>query len=319
MSISKPFPARNASDIEYVSFNDAFETGSPVDKRKAEKLLANIHGGLYNDTFPIPCEQESLDYWLNNLRNGREKGQQLLTAFGRNLDSDNPEIMGFICCRVLADSNCALIDYVIRDKDYAGELRGIEMCEHAEKGLNDLNMRINGQPLKAIFWEVNDPAKIEYDENNPDPMIDCMAPQKRIDIIERKFGCQKLGFDYIQGPLEPCSTPEEVADGVCEELLLYQYKAKDYKDVTAADLKKFIINYNKATNQEDNPRSLEFPSMNRMMNQLALMEKEDIPIIACNQSEDQKSKISECDEVNPPYLTGKTNMQFHSSTGMSIN
>lgn len=183
MSISKPFPTRSGSDIEYVSFNDAFETGSPVDKRKAEKLLANIHGGLYNDTFPIPCEQESLDYWLNNLRNGREKGQQLLTAFGRNLDSDNPEIMGFICCRVLADSNCALIDYVIRDKDYAGELRGIEMCEHAEKGLKDLNMRINGQPLKAIFWEVNDPAKIEYDENNPDPMIDCMAPQKELILL----------------------------------------------------------------------------------------------------------------------------------------
>ena len=58
-------------------------------------------------------------------------------------------------------------------------------------------------------------------------MIDCMAPQKRIDLIESRFGCQKLGFDYIQGPLDPCSTPDEVADGVCEELLLYQYKAQN--------------------------------------------------------------------------------------------
>ena len=53
------------------------------------------------------------------------------------------------------------------------------MCEHAEKGLRELNQKINKQPLKAIFWEVNDPAKIAYDENDPNRnMIDCMAPQK---------------------------------------------------------------------------------------------------------------------------------------------
>ena len=76
MSISLPFGSPNASNTEYISFNDAFEKGSPVDRRKAEKLLANIHRGLYNDTFPIPSEQESLEYWLGNLKSGRENGQQ---------------------------------------------------------------------------------------------------------------------------------------------------------------------------------------------------------------------------------------------------
>lgn len=300
MSISLPFSSPNASNTEYVSFNDAFEKGSPVDRRKAEKLLANIHRGLYNDTFPIPSEQESLEYWLGNLKSGRENGQQLLTAFGRNLDSPNPEIMGFICCRVLADSNCGLIDYVIRAKEYKGQLSGSEMCEHAEKGLRELNQKINKQPLKAIFWEVNDPAKIAYDENDPNRnMIDCMAPQKRIDLIESRFGCQKLGFDYIQGPLDPCSTPDEVADGVCEELLLYQYKAQKYTDVAAPDLERFIVNYNKATNRESNPRNLKYPSINRMMNQLKTMKEQNIPIIAGKQTEQQKQVLQNCNCENP--------------------
>ena len=298
MSISRPFPTCNASDIEYVNFNDAFETGDIAVQQEAEGLLRIIYDGIYNDTFPIPSEREDISLWLNNLKNGREKGQQLFTTFGRNLDTNNPEIMGFICCRILDDSNCALIEYLVRDKKYSKELRGIEMCEHLEKELQDVNLKINNQPLKAIFWDANNPEKVKYDENNPDPMVDCMAPQKRINIIEQRYGCKKLGFDYIQGPLKPCVTQAEVDERVCEELSLYQFKAKDYRTVTATDLKKFIINYNKATNQENDPRNLNHHSMNRMMNQLLLMEQENIPIVESEQTEEQRAKISVCSGNN---------------------
>ena len=60
MSISKPFQSRNASDIEYVSFNDAFETGSPVDKRKAEKLLANFMVDCIMILFLFPVNKKVL-------------------------------------------------------------------------------------------------------------------------------------------------------------------------------------------------------------------------------------------------------------------
>ena len=299
MSISKPFQSLSSNNLEYVNFNDAFETENSIDKLDAEKLLRIVYEGIYNDTFPIPSEREDISLWLNNLKSGREKGQQLFSVFGRNLDKDNPEIMGFICCRLMDDSNCGLIEYIVRDKKYAKELHGIEMCEYIEKEVQNLNIKINKQPLKAIFWDANNPEKVKYDENNPDPMIDCMAPQKRIDIIEKKFGCEKLGFDYVQGPLKPCSNQKEIDERVCEELSLYQYRAKNYRDVTAADLKKFIINYNKTTNQECDPYYLNHPSINKMMNQLSLMEKENIPIVANMQTEEQKLKIAGCKDNKP--------------------
>lgn len=57
-----------------------------------------------------------------------------------------------------------------------------------EKRLQDINSKINNEPLKAILWEANNPEKIRYDENNPDPMVDCMSPKKRCDLIENRYG-----------------------------------------------------------------------------------------------------------------------------------
>jgi len=306
MTISKPYHTVSGHNIECVDLNDAFEKGSPVDKRKAEKLLATVHAGIYCDAFPIPCEQESLEYWLGNLQNGRENGQQLLSVFGKNLDSKDPEIMGFICSRTLNDSNCALIDYIIRVKKHEHIISGAEISDHAEKGLNELNMLLNGEPLKAIFWEVNDPAKIKWDENDPNRHeVDCMDPEKRIKIISGKgYEAEEVGFGFVQGPLDVCETQEEIDEGICDTLKLYKLKSQKYNKTTVEDARKFVINYNKRTNGMDDPRKLNNGRMTEMMDQLDLMKKLDIPLMEKMQTEEQQEMIQNASEMLKKYVTG---------------
>ncbi|MDR1693809.1 MAG: hypothetical protein LBR70_01255 [Lactobacillaceae bacterium] len=300
MTISKTFKTEAGEAIECVDLNDAFEKGgSKSDQQAAAKLLANVHAGIYNDAFPIPCEQESLEYWMGNLQAGREEGQQLLSVFGKDLDSQNPQIMGFICSRVLADSNCALVDYIIRVKEYDNTISGAEICSHAEKGLNDLNNSINGQPLKAIFWEVNDPAKVEWNENDPNRFEnDCMDPAKRIKIISGPgYEAEETGFDFVQGPLDECSTQQEINDGVCDTLKLYKLKSEKYNQATAEDAKKFVIRYNMATNGSSNPRELNNEAMITMLDQLDVMIAENIPLMKKQQTKEHRSLIENASEI----------------------
>ena len=304
-SLVEPFVDAQASDIECINFTKAYETANIAEKARLKSLITQMHDGLYCETFPIETEQEDVSVWIDLLEKGAKEGQHIYTCFGRNLNTVHPEILGFVIADIGADSNCGLIEYVVRKKGYTDQLSGKSMLSYVAKELNDLNMQINGQKLKGIFWEANDPAKIQYDENNPDFMVDCMAPQKRIDLIQTRYGARLLGFDYTQGPLEECKTPQEVAESICSALKLFQYNAAEYKDLTAKDIKNYICCFNKVTNNSDHPRHLRSPEMDRMMNQLDLMIEYNIPVLEEKQTADQKELLIRYAEVLPDELHKK--------------
>ena len=280
-------------DIEIADFTEIFENKDMRQMDLATSLLIKIHDGLYNQTFPLPNEQEKVEYWLENLNSGVEKGQHVYVAFGYNLMSENPEVIGFAVGGIAGKSSCGLVEYLVRDKKYSKVLSGKHICEYVEKRLQDINSKINNEPLKAILWEANNPDKINYDEHNPDPMVDCMSPKKRCDLIERKYGAKKIGIDYVQGPLSPRNNEEDIKNGMCETLLLYMYNADNYHNFNAKDLYEYICCFNEDVNGEKNPYNFGHCGMDKMMRQLQIMIDNDIPLLLEQQTEEQIKMLKE--------------------------
>lgn len=280
--------------IEFIDFSSVFDSRDTSEIIRSQQLLRLVHQELYCKFFPLENEQESVDCWLDLLRSGPVKGQHVYMVFGRNLNSSAPEIMAFIAAGITGSSSCGLIEYIIREKKYSSCLNGLTICHLMINRLQELNFLINRRPLKAILWEVNNPEKIRYDEQNPDFSIDCMSPRKRCLLLENKYGAKRIGIDYVQGPLRPCGTAEEINRLTCENLLLYLYNAGNYPDFSARDLYQYVCCFNQATNGHKNPCDLKHNGINKMMNQLRLMMDQNIPVLAEKQTPEQIQKLKSC-------------------------
>jgi len=311
-TISKPFP--KADGVECVDFNEIYDHGNPTEKRLAKKLLTRAHKGIYCKTFPIPSEQEALSDWLDRLEKGDDEELQIFSVFGKNLNSNNPEIMGMIVSSYCKGTSIGLINYVIREKDYKGQLSGKDLCEHHEKLMEDMARQIDNQELKGILWEANDPAKIEWDENDLNRFeVDCMAPQKRVDHIEKNFGCKLLGFDYVQAPLSPCESLEEVREKTCKELLMYSYNADKYRNMTAKDLTDYLIVFSRSLNGASHPSKLGDEDITKMMNQLKKMEKDNIPLLKRLQTPEQQEALNKAGNDNEKQVLSPAHKKAYSN------
>ena len=285
------FNHKSDFQIEYINFNQAYENATEVEKKQLENLIKKMHAGLYTQTFIIPQEREDVSVWLNVLRVGPLEGQCLYMVFGRALSTSNPDILGFVIADIGGDSNCGLVEYIVRKKGFSTVLSGVDMLAMMEKELNLLNIELNGQPLKGIFWESNDPQKVRADE-------DCMSPQKRIDLIIKKYGAKELGFDYVQGPLEECSDSQTVADKICTNLKLFLYNANSYPHLTAQDIKNYICRFNQVANKSNHPRDLKSPEIDRMMDELDVMIENNIPVVLEQQTPQQRILIQNAGNVH---------------------
>ena len=284
MRFVQSFANNGSLNVEYVNLSRAFEMADENEKKDLTRLTKQLHAGLYCETFTIDEEREDVSVWLKLLKRGRLKGQHIYCVFGLNLASENPDILGFAITDVGGNTNCGLIEYVVRRKGFGAVLKGKDMLAYIEKELNVLNEELNHQKLKGIFWEANDPAKLRDDQ-------DCMSPQKRIDLIQTQYGAKELGFDYVQGPLEECATPKEVALKICKNLKLFQFHADAYPDLTAQDIKNYICRFNKVVNNSDHPRDLKSPEINKMMDQLDLMIEYNIPVLKERQTLKQRALL----------------------------
>jgi len=287
------FSSKDRLNIEYINLSTAFETATDSEKKELTRLVKQMHAGLYCQTFTIEQEREDVSVWLKMLEKGPLSGQHIYVAFGCNLSTPKPDILGFTIADIGGNTNCGLIEYIVRKQGFSSVLKGKDMLSYVEGELNNLNMVLNDCRLKGIFWEANDPSKLGYDENAPDKNIDCMSPQKRIDLIKKSYGAKELGFDYIQGPLQECDSPREVAEKICSNLKLFLFNADSYPDLTAQDIKNYICRFNKVVNGANHPRDLKNPEINKMMDELDVMIKYDIPVLLENQTPKQRTLISQ--------------------------
>lgn len=298
MSNLTPFVHQSKTDgVEYLDFNEVFTKGGDEAKADASALLEKLHAGIYCKTFPLANEQEAVEDWLERLHKGEEqKPQQFFTMYGKGIDTANPETVGFIVSEYYNGTGCGLYNYVLRDEKYKSKgehpFPAKEMCDHHMELMESECLKADGHNLKGALWEANDPKKIQWDEKNPDFEVDCMSPAKRVEHIEKKFGAKKLGFDYVQTPLTPCKSNAQAQQDTCEDLLFYQYGAKDHPDLKPQDVKKFLTTFAQNFSEVEHPTDLKVPSVNKMMGQLHEMEAHNIPMLEEKQTHIQKTLLN---------------------------
>ena len=203
---------------------------------------------------------------------------------------ENPDIIGLIVSSFYIGCACGLIDYLIRKKECSKILPAAVMLELQEKILKDICWKYEERPLKMILWEANDPEKMTWDDKNPDYMLDCMNPQKRVNHIKRTFDCKQIGITYAQAPLCAVHNQREIDEKICSNLLLFLYKATYYNKASAEDLEQFLISFSQACNGHF-PDQLHNAHIDKMMRQIAVMKRFDIPLLYERQTEDQRKRL----------------------------
>lgn len=308
VSIVEPFKTKNSAEIECVIFSNAYNSQDPEKISKAEKLLTEVHDGIYVEHFPLEDEQEPVDVWQGMLEAGDKEGKHVYIAFGKDLDTDHPQIMGFVAAGLY--DNSGLIEYIIRTKDAASELRGTEIVDKAISELNKLSHTVNGKDLNAVYWELNDPEKVEYDENNPDPTVDCMSPQKRLELVQSRYNGKLLGFDYAQAPLTE-------GQNVCSDLRLARIdvkkpdpneSAEEKNRREARELRDYLRDFTYVLT-ERNPDEIaaKEPKIRIMFNQVNLMIAKGISPLESAQTDEQKAMLDMC---NPEISKLKLHRHF---------
>ena len=243
ISIAEPFKTQNASNIECVNFSKIYNSKNTIKIKKAQKLLLATHSGIYLTHFPLKSEQEPIDVWINTLKLGDKKSKHIYITFGEDLDTSHPQIMGFVAAGLYGTSG--LIEYIIRTKEAATKLRGTEIVNKAIEELNKLNNKMNGKNIDFLYWELNNPQKIAYNEQHPNYMFDCMSPQKRINLIKKNYNGKLIGFDYVQPPLTK-------SQKTCDTLVLARIEIiqpdinkniEQLNQQEAKSLKSYLINF----------------------------------------------------------------------------
>ncbi len=160
MSLRGFITGAGCGDIQRIDFNEIFgnDNATAQDIAAARELLARIHGGLYCRTFPIASEREELTEWFDRLSDGESNQSiQFFSVYGKNLeDAERAEIIGLIVSEYFKGQGCGIICYVIREKSYEDILPAKIMCDRHEILMREVCRRVDGHPLKAIFWEAND-------------------------------------------------------------------------------------------------------------------------------------------------------------------
>ena len=266
-------------DIEYVVFSDIYNSKDKDAICKAGKLLKFIHDGIYVAHFPLADEQESFETW-ENLLNGKK---HIYIALGQNLNSNNPNIAGFIVVGLYNKSG--LVEYIIRTKEYKNRLRGIEMLHLAIEHLNKLSHNINNESINCMYWELNDPDKIEFNTNT-----DCMSPLKRMNLVKQTYNGKLLGFDYIQPPL---TEGQDICDNLRLARIDVEYSDLN-KDKIAQQLKDYLSDFVQRLTQK-NPYEVMAtePKINRMFKQVDFMIQQHISPFEDEQTQKEKLLISE--------------------------
>lgn len=280
-------------NIEYIDLWDVFLSGNLKEQEFALKLLKKVYDEVYLKSFPITAEQENFNIWKNNRvrwRKYKDFYVQTFTIWGFNLRTD-PIFIGFVATSFYKGTGIGLMDYVVRVKEFQNIISAIDICEYQAQTLNRICQKCDGTDIKAILWEANNPDKVVWNSNHPNYSVDCMDPKKRIRAIEQNMKCLRLGFDYVQIPMRKVNTSKDIENGICNNLLLYQYNVPKYKAVTAKNILNWLNVFSKSCNGYL-PAELNNDSVNKMLKQLQYMKEHHIPMLYEKQQPRQQLKIA---------------------------
>ncbi|PZQ49162.1 MAG: hypothetical protein DI551_00480 [Micavibrio aeruginosavorus] len=309
-------------DLKRLDFNIVYDQGASDLKERAGELLSKIHADFYCPYFPIESEREAVEDWQERLFAGKngQKVFQYFTAYGRGLEGDAPQVVGFTVSEYYAGTQTGLVNYTIRDSAYKGRFSGREMCSHHVELMKEDCLRVDDVPLMGVLSESNDPERmlrsaaaksaLLSDAQKSGPFselkdlykkiegrdywdgLDCMDPSLRLRIAERNYGVRQIGIDYAQAPLTPSKTQEERLQKTSDDLFMFQFDADHFSDYKAAHFKKFLVAFSRQFAAVENPRNLNVPSINRMMDQVDYLCEHNLPLLLNQQSVETRAALA---------------------------
>jgi GNAT superfamily N-acetyltransferase len=174
------------------------EAGNPI----SLALLKQAYEDVYLPAFPFEEEREPLSLWLETLKgNGSSSIVIAIIADEKTLHTAKPVIKGISVGYYYKEEDAGLLAYNAIVPRFRGQGLGSVMVEARKQALLELAQK-HGKPLRGIFIECNDPAKISAVEDSIDPAV-------RIKMFE-KWGARIIPINYVQPPLDfgaqKCST-----------------------------------------------------------------------------------------------------------------
>jgi hypothetical protein len=170
-----------------------------VDLREARdpELLDALHRDLFLPNFPDPDEQEGPEDWRPRLWGDPQPPQPEQHGFvaGTHLATDR-SLAGFALVERYRESRCALLSYIAVAARRRGEGIARGLCDRADASVSAAAER-DGQPLRGIFGEIHDPARVA-------DASDVIRPWDRVRIMER-LGGWRVPVTYVQPALDETS------------------------------------------------------------------------------------------------------------------
>jgi len=224
----------------------------PHNSRSLE-LLSKAYKDIYEPAFPMEEERESLESWLDTLRGGNPVVKIVIAIVGEKIDTETPVIKGISVGCYYNEEDVGLLAYNAIAPEFRNEGLGRVMVEARKQALLGMAKK-NGNPLKGVFIECNDPDKVTPEE-------DCMDPALRLKIFQ-KWGAKVMPIDYVQ----PALTKESEK---CEKLKLLAYPHPESGEYPAPDGIKGFVNgiYNELARHNGSTPS-EDPDRIRIMAQI---------------------------------------------------
>lgn len=219
------------------------------------ELFEQAYEQLFVPTWPEFTRLDSPAEMLNSTDPDAEK---FIMIVGKNLSSSDPEkreIMGFKYDFYFPQSQTGLMVYIVVNEKYRAKSIGRHMMELASQGLAEM-AEARGQSLKGVYFEIDDPAKIDKCSGGLSP--------PRCKALFEIWGARQVDIDYIR--------PDYSDDGTWQMdqkylLMSYPYKGKH---PASRDTEDFLIDvYKYTTGEKDRDLIRSFPEIKTMAGQLS--------------------------------------------------
>jgi GNAT superfamily N-acetyltransferase len=152
---------------------------------------------IYVKSFPDVNEREEVDQWRARMDGRKDKGVSVpefhLLVIGENLkEGARSDVFGGATIEYYKQSNCGLLTYIA----VSPEMRKLGCARKLIRAAIDVlkeDAKTSGDPLRALFAEVNDPQKVLVED-------DVMPPEERMQVLSR-LGAKWIDVDYTQPSL----------------------------------------------------------------------------------------------------------------------
>jgi GNAT superfamily N-acetyltransferase len=215
-------------------------------------LLSDVHRVLFLSNFPDPDEQESVDDWASRLWEDVRPPhpEQHGAVAGLFLDDPDRRILaGFAFVERYVGSRCGLLSYIAVDPCWRGQRLSTRLFDEALQSASSAAHTADA-PLKAIFAEIHDPARVQ-------PRDDSIDPAARAAIMAA-LGGRRIPISYVQPALSPASARSD-------RLMLIAYPQDGSASIPSETISSFLNEYFHALDVADVESD---PDFTRMIDEL---------------------------------------------------